>query len=141
MDDMTDEEAIAAVYDGVNALFAAHREVREGEPRSYVEHKIDHLTREKGIVQHYAFVTFCNGAIKEQGSAAQPIATLRWAVEATIKAVAEMFPTHAERQVIWRDLPGVYREPARDPDPRYPGLSNWPMMHLYMRLVATPLGV
>lgn len=121
MDDLTDEEAIAAVYDGINALFAAHRDVAEPDECTA------YLMPNPPAGPIYVFETFCNGAFKEEGHAPRKINTLRDAVNSTVRAVAKRFPDHASQQVIWRCPASVERYGKN--------------LRLGMRLVATPLGI
>lgn len=136
MEDLTDEEAAAALYEGVNALFAAHRDAIEPDectamivvekPRAaakeWWESEAD--LRER---QYYVFESFANGKPKEEGALAPQIKSLRAGVGSTVRCIARRFPDHATQQVIWRSPPRIERYGKR--------------LLVYARLIATPLGV
>lgn len=134
---ISDRDAERLTMEAINGLFAAHRTVTEHERNAYIRDIRDGDT--DGPL--YIFESFVNGDRKHEPGAARIIDDLGEAVANSFATVAARFPDRAKQQVVWRIEPEVTRHKAQHASRKFGMPFIPPHFTLYMRLIATPLGV
>ena len=131
---ITLENAEALTKAAIDSLFAASRIVTPDERSAYIRTPED----------CYVFELFQNGEHRMDAHRNHPphySLDLAGVVVMSVRAVRTLYPDHTTQQIIWRIEPEVERREAKSASKRF-GLAAVPAHYaLYMRLVATPLGI
>lgn len=128
---ISDRDAERLTMEAINGLFSAHRTVKEHERNAYIQD-------DEGF---YVFEQLVNGRWKNELDAAAIVDDLGEAVANSVTTVAARFPDRAKQQIIWRTEPEVTRHKAQYASRKFGTPFIPPHFTLYMRLIATPLGV
>jgi hypothetical protein len=131
---VTGEEAAKAIYDGVNAMFAAHETVTEGEQRAYVER-----IAPSGDLERYVFTTFVSGRQRSEDGRVAWLNDHAQEVALALEAVAQCFPDHATQRALWRREPMFDTFAATKASRKFHTPAEPERSGTYFRLVAMPL--